>query len=508
MAGNAGAIREVAAVFGVEFDDAQLRRGIQSVNGAVGAIRALGAALVGTEIVRGVRDFVQEFTEAGSALNDASDNLGVTTQHLQELEYAAGQAGVRGGQLDAALSSLSAKLGEAHAGGGRAGEAFHALGVRVTDASGRLRNANDVMTDIAAGMDRIPDPARRVALASDIFGRAGRRLVGVLHEGSGGLSEMRQQFQDLGGGLSDAAVHAADDYGDSLERLRVAQMGLKSMIGVFLLPALTSVTDWASHAIATFHRLTDGTHVLQEAGAALGVGLAAAAAQTIAAWLPVIAPFLALVAVIGLAIAVVDDLWTAYEGGDSVLGRIEGVNTAMRQMHDLVDGVKLAWANLKLAELEALDVLIRFLDSTPGLSRVISMLTGRSVEAQQAHDREFMGDRLSRLRSEVASLQGGSGQIVQNAGPAGAVDPRAAAKAVRDIVFERTVGRGAQTVPVAASTVARQTTVNQHTSVGPTTFNIHGIQNPREMADYIERRQRERRNAENDANHPRLPDGE
>jgi hypothetical protein len=50
--------------------------------------------------------------------------------------------------------------------------------------------------------------------------------------------------------------------------------------------------------------------------------LIAKGAAVAAAWLPVLLPFLELAAVIGLAILVVEDLITMFQGGDSVIGRL------------------------------------------------------------------------------------------------------------------------------------------------------------------------------------------
>jgi hypothetical protein len=57
---------------------------------------------------------------------------------------------------------------------GTAASAFAALGISVTDASGHLRDADDVFTDIADRFARIHDGATKTAIAMTLFGKSGR----------------------------------------------------------------------------------------------------------------------------------------------------------------------------------------------------------------------------------------------------------------------------------------------------------------------------------------------
>src|SRR5579859_3169949 len=104
------ALREILANFGFTAYTAKLQSINSSVEGVIGTVRGLAAAFVGGAIVNGIRGFAQEFSDAGSAINDASDRLGVLPRQLQELQFAAGQAGVRGEQVNAALSNMSVRL--------------------------------------------------------------------------------------------------------------------------------------------------------------------------------------------------------------------------------------------------------------------------------------------------------------------------------------------------------------------------------------------------------------
>jgi hypothetical protein len=346
-----GALREVIAKLGIEITGQdKLAQTNKEIDGSVGALKALGTALAGSAIVVGLRSFVDQYTEAGSAIQDASDRLGLATDELQELQYAFGQAGVRGEQVNAALTGLSQRMEQARAGTGHAGGAFSALGVRLTDASGQMRSAGDVMDDVAVNMSNIEDPARRVQLATQLFGGAGRRLVGVLHDGSGGLAEMRAQFQELGGGMSEDGVHAADAYGDAMGRLDVSMTSLKTRVAVVLLPVLQSFADFVTKAVATVSRLTRGTNLVQAAFVAGGIALAVHFLPAIRNGIAALQRFtiaqgLTVAGIIVLAL-VVDDLMAAFKGGPSILGEFVDSMAGVGATANIVQSLKDSWQEL------------------------------------------------------------------------------------------------------------------------------------------------------------------
>jgi hypothetical protein len=394
-------LREIAARFGISFDDEPLKRGAVSIQANVRALRALGETLAGSAIVLGVRSFVEDMEATGSALNDASDRLGVTARDLQELQLAAGQAGVRAEQLNNALAGLSSRAEQARAGTGPAADAFRILGVRATDAHDQVRPVSDLMNDIAAGMSRIQDPAQRVRLSMQLFGGVGRRLVGVLHEGAGGLTEMRTQLDALGGGMSDEAVHAADDYGDALGRQRVAMLSLKSQIANVLLPILTRFTDWLSHSFAAITRVTRGTEVFRLSMAALSVVAAVQLWPTIlrlgqSFWALARAQGAAFIG-IALAVLVIDDLMALFRGGNSLIGtfvdRMFGLGTSAR----LVRSLREAWEGVQLAIHDAGQQLGIFWDSiTFAASAAWNAISDGFARAWHAID-NALGGALTRM---------------------------------------------------------------------------------------------------------------
>ena len=125
-----------------------------------------------------------------------------------------------------------------------AASAVQSLGIKTTDATGKLRAQEDVFSDVVKALQGIENESDRTAKAVAIFGKAAAADLGPLLNTSADDTEaMKKQIIDLGGVMSDKAVKDAAAYKDSLQNMSTAFDGLKrNMIGEFL-PSLTAVTD-------------------------------------------------------------------------------------------------------------------------------------------------------------------------------------------------------------------------------------------------------------------------
>jgi len=541
MAGeSAGALRQVFAEFGIQWDDRQLREGAQSLDGVIGRVREFAGMLAGAEVVQAIRQFAEEFEGAAGQIEDTANALDVTTTQLQEVQLAATASGLSADAASAALQRLQASAVAAADGTGAQADAFRRLGVQTRDASGQTRSISDLLDDLAPAFGRISDPAQRAALAQDLFGRQGRRLATVLHDGEGGLASLRAQLAELGGGIYPEAIEAAGKYGDATDRLRVAQQSLRSTVAVALLPILTRLTDGATSTLASLSRFTRGTNLANAALAVFGAGGAVAAAQMLRAWLPVLSRFGGIVAVLSLVALVIDDIITLARGGDSVIGRFldahMGAGTAAAAamaLRDSWEGVTLAThdAGQAMSDLRdfyreanndlrpiisqtgdwirttfrgAFDSVAQVFGTTwdgivarvtgffsgigrqigrladaAGLTDVARRFQATAADVGASFDQDMRGTAGGRLLSLGADLSGGAG------GAAGLLAEW------RDILSSRP----ATTAPTAAPGRPTQVTNNRTTTNNIT---IDGARDPAAVVDEIERRTR----AIQDGDHP------
>ena len=497
---------------------------------------SLGVVAGLAAMTAGALAFAHAFEGDAAALRQGARDAGVTTTQFQELTFAGERAGISADTMRGALAGLNDGLAQAARGVGGPISAFHRLGVRVRDAHGQVRSTSDVMDDLARVLPRVQNPMRRLALAQEIFGSSARDMLQVLHEGAGGLKDYRGELEALGGGVTAEASEASRRFGAAQVRLRYAFDGVRSSIMVSLAPAVTWLTERIARVTGFLARVTRNSDLFRVALTALGVAGAAAALPLILAWAPVIAPFLAAgLAVVALGLAF-DDLSVFIRGGDSVLGDFldtaGGIGTAAsasRGLRDAWDGVKAALGDVPRAVDEAVTA------HNAGVS-IMARMAREVLGPAWASVAQTFGAALAPIREEVSRFFEGVVQriarLADSVGLAGLARRVRAAlttneEAPGDVRRGTAVGRlgllaqdvtgvaalpalvgewrniltsrPRAAVPVPAPTRAGRAGANVTNNRTTTNhITVNGAQDPRAVADEIERRAREQR----DASHP------
>lgn len=179
---------------------------------AVGFVASLG--------IDAVTGLISRSLEYASSLGEVAQQLGVTTDALQEYRYAATQAGLSQEEMDMALSQLTRRIGEAADGTKAQAEAFQTLGIKVRDANGTIIQAGDAIPQIADALQKVESPAARAALLMDLFGRSGQKLEPLLAGGAKGINNLRDAAHELGIVLSEDQIRNADEAADKLASVK------------------------------------------------------------------------------------------------------------------------------------------------------------------------------------------------------------------------------------------------------------------------------------------------
>lgn len=246
MAGNAtiGALRVQLGLDTAQFEtglkksQSQLA-GFGKAAGIAGA--AIAAAFVGVGIAAAAS--IKGAIDAADEMSIAAGKLGVGTEALSKLAYAAKLSDVSFEQLQGGLKKLSVNMAEAAGkGAGKAADAFRALGITVTETNGRLKGSDVVFAELAAKFGEMEGGAEKAALAVALFGKSGTDLLPLLNAGREGLAGMVAEAEALGIVISERTGKAAEEFNDNLDRLRVAAGGVSVQLAAGMLPALESVS--------------------------------------------------------------------------------------------------------------------------------------------------------------------------------------------------------------------------------------------------------------------------
>ncbi|MDJ0631050.1 MAG: hypothetical protein QNJ44_22520, partial [Rhodobacter sp.] len=171
-------------------------------------LRAVAALSAGGLVARVVSDL--------DRIGKQADKLGLTTDALQEMRFAADQSGIAVNTFDMAYQRFIRRLAEARQGKGEARDALKELGIALVDAEGNARSSEAVLREVADGMVQLEDQSDRVRVAMRLFDSEGVAMVNMLRNGSAGLDEMRQRARDLGIVIREETVREAEELKNKL----------------------------------------------------------------------------------------------------------------------------------------------------------------------------------------------------------------------------------------------------------------------------------------------------
>lgn len=338
-------IRDLVVSLGLDFDGSgfdkadvrinSLKVGLGSVASTVAAV---GAALSAVTISV-VKSIDETYDQAAA--------LGVATDELQRLGYAAQMSGSNAEQLTAALGVLQRSAYAAAEGSKEAAEIYSEFGINLKDNNGNLRSASDLLLDIADGVNRIKSPTERAGMLAKVLGRGfGPQLQQFLAQGSDGIKELGKELDALGGVYDSQTIESSREFADTMDKMHAAIKGAALSLAKAFLPTLKDATKqldmfWMQNGaavrsgIGTFARGVASAFelvakvvgytivVFDDLFALFGplrtvmMSIAAAAIIIAAAFL---SPAAAVAVLVGVFVLLADEINTFVEGGESVLG--------------------------------------------------------------------------------------------------------------------------------------------------------------------------------------------
>lgn len=343
--GGGTALRELFARFFVDFDDTALVKGAHAVDGLFEKLAEVGHALVGGAIVGELIHFTHTVIEQGFALTITAQRLGIATQALQEWQYVGNLAGVSTEEMTAGLRILQRNLFSAGEGGAEAAKDFAKIGIVGQDL--KESDLDKVLEKAADGFAKLQNPIEQTALAQKLFGRGGAALLPLLKKGSAGIAEMKEEFKELGAGLNDDTIHAANEAEHAIFKLGLSARSLISNAMLPFIKATVFVAEKLKDWLIGFKKLAAGSSIVSAALIALGTVAAFMAGRVLITFLPVIATTLAWAAALGAVILIIDEVITLFSGGESVIGDWIDQNFGEGSAKAFVASVKEIWEGIK-----------------------------------------------------------------------------------------------------------------------------------------------------------------
>lgn len=359
---------------------------------------AAGISLAG--VIDGVVGKLKELTIGQFAVIDAnaklSDRLGISMEKLAGLQLASDLAGVSSEELANNLSRLQKGIGEAVNGGGQLDDLLTKLNLPARELA--TIPLDQAMSRIAEAVNKIENPAQRAAVATELFGKAGQRMINVLAGGEKGFADAAEEARQFGIAASRIDAAKVEAANDAMTRVGAVLKGIGTTIAIEVSPmiefAAKKFTEWAAAG--------DGVR-----GKVIGVFEAGAKA----------------ISFFGQQLGSIQEIWLQLQIGATAFGKtvVDAVATSVNAIAGL--------GSLGIVELVGFDTaeFAGIKDAAEAYAVELEVLQGKMNKLGRRPDvgqkiLKFFGD----LRAEadaagkkVADAAGGAGKLAENLQKAG-----------------------------------------------------------------------------------------
>lgn len=173
----------------------------RALSGAAGA--ALG----------GIAALAIKGAKSADELNTIAKQTGLSTDALQEMQYAADLIDVPFDTFVGSANKMKTAL--------RTNEdAFTSLGVATRDASGQLLDSDTIYWNAVNALGNIANETERDLAAQELFGRSSSELAGLIDDGGAAFQQYAQEAENAGLILSGDTLNSMNAVNDQLDQLK------------------------------------------------------------------------------------------------------------------------------------------------------------------------------------------------------------------------------------------------------------------------------------------------
>ena len=187
----------------------------------------------------------------GDRVAKHAQQIGLSVQAYQELEYAMGQNGVSTEEFEMSIGNLNQRLGMARRGNEQYRKTLEKLGFNLDELDKGAISTEESFNQIVAALADMDDGQMQAAIASDFFGtRVARRLLPAIRGGAEGIEELRQRAHDLGLVMDEEFTKRSEVFGDTMDDLSRATGGLGRALGKELLAPFINLGKWITDIVS------------------------------------------------------------------------------------------------------------------------------------------------------------------------------------------------------------------------------------------------------------------
>jgi X-X-X-Leu-X-X-Gly heptad repeat protein len=183
--------------------------------------------------------------KSGDDLSEFAQRVGIGVEALQELRFAAERSDLDVKDFDQGLTTLNKNMGQLRAGTGKLSSFLGKVSPNLRRQMLAAKDTGAAFDIMVAAISKIPDPARRAALAQAAFNNS--KMANMAKNGAAGLAALREEARKYGL-ITEEEAAAAAEADDAMINLKRSMVGVGNAIGSkvipILIPLIQRLTDW------------------------------------------------------------------------------------------------------------------------------------------------------------------------------------------------------------------------------------------------------------------------
>lgn len=274
---------ELVALFGLDVDKASFKKGESALNGLIGFAKKLaGPAALGL--------MVHKFTEAADGAGKLASVLGVDPEFAQRIAYAADIADVSIDNLRVGMQQLASK---------------------------GVKDLRQGMLSVAEEFEKLPNNGERIKFLREKFGRSGAEFAKLFADGRVGLQELMEEAEVF----SPEDIKNGQKFNDEMRRLMKHLGYLRNDMVRSLITPLTAVITKVREFIKGIRETPHQLAMIKYAFLGIAGVLSVLAAKSALSFLGLTGPLGVLLLLVGLLGLAIEDVYSYFNGADSLTGR-------------------------------------------------------------------------------------------------------------------------------------------------------------------------------------------
>jgi hypothetical protein len=234
----------------------QASKSIKKISGGFAEMVAIGSVVgsVATKafdaIVAGVKDaltflpdLVKEMAKVGDEFDKMSHRTSLGSDQLSEWAFIVERAGGSAKDFETSVKKLAKSMYDFERGSVTAVEAWEKLGLSPVDAAGNLKDVDTILMELADALPAVTSDVERMAIAQELLGRGGLKMMVAFKDGAGPIHEQIALFKELNGEMSKEFTASAAHFVDAQTDMATSIRGLKADMSEPFMDAAAEAID-------------------------------------------------------------------------------------------------------------------------------------------------------------------------------------------------------------------------------------------------------------------------